>query len=520
MKQIYKTITISLVLIISGIAGVYAQRLSDNEADYYVNKISNNTQVIDNLSGLDDGNDSELISAAIRNLSEQGGGYLQINKPQNAPYIYVRGVQVLSNVHIKVNSEVTFRPWYGGNAPRNIIMFQFGGNTNVENVAFTNMDEDNTDSQSFFKVEFTGDKDSRVKFMDVLSAYNFKVSGIAFSDCYSVYSNIECNLRKDQSRVEGDIPAQGLIKDVVSYKNHVGYGVVQIRAGKRILFKNLDGEGGITLRIESGFTRALESKEATIDQVVGRNIVVRKGDAALCLSPHRAGQGVIDVSGIKAIHSTNAVQVAAGFYDKKGGVDNLGTFNSNSIVDAITEVSGGKGAQVKTKDFTLYSCDLQNELYANKYDNLDGESTNGYSLAVVRNNADANNGCDGNKQGCYTIQLELPDAADVSGTHLGSKMVVYPDVDGIKCNTSSAKQIKKAKGPSVYPNPNKGVLNVKFNGLTGVNMLKVYAVDGSLQTKVKVKPDQQQLKISTQGWKKGNYILAFDNKKKLKVSVK
>jgi hypothetical protein len=439
MKNIFQ---ILIVLFIS--LSVYSQRLSEVESDYFdASKIGSNAVEI-TLSGNNDGVDSDTLNSAIKDLSNNGGGILTINKVSGKDYIYLRNVNLDDNVHIKIASDVIIRPWYGGNRPKNIIIFGIGKSVPVKNVAVTNFLEDSTNSSEYFTVELPGGDEERVKFLEIKSAYNFKVSGIKFLDSQTVFSNIECNLPNDQSREEGMLPSYGVVKNVLSYKNHVGYGVVQIRAGKNILFKNLDGEGGITLRIESGIPAVIESSVATINNVVGRNLIIRNGDAATVLSPHRINQGKIDVSGIQAYNSTNAIQLAAGFKDKKGGIDNFGTFSSDSYIDNITNVSGGFGAQVKDKDIPFYPCNIQQEIYDAKGNDSGGESTIGKSLTVIRYNADAINGKCIN--GCYLIKLTLPNRANVSGTALGKdKMIVHQDKDNISGCGLNVKKKKKKK---------------------------------------------------------------------------
>jgi len=435
MKTIFQILLLVLVS-----SSVYSQRFSEVESDYYnAGKIGSNSVVV-SFTGNDDGKDSSTLNTAIKDLSNSGGGILTIYKVSGKDYIYLRNVDLKDNVHIKIAPQVVIRPWYGGSRPKNIIIFGIGESNLVKNIAITSTFEDSTNPSEYFTVELPGGDTERVKFLEIKSSYNFKVSGIKFLDSQTVFSNIECNLPNDQSRIEGRLPTYGVVKNILSYRNHVGYGVVQVRAGKNILFKNIDGEGGITLRLESGIPSVVTSSDASIDNVVGRNLIVRNGDAVTVLSPHRINQGRIDVSGIQAFNSTNAVQVAAGFLDKKGGVNNYGVFSSDSYIDIAT-VKGGFGAQVKDKDLPLYPCENQEAFLKDKGNDSGGESTIGPSLAVVRNNANAEIG--GCENGCYNIKLKLPDTSNVSGTALGSeKMVVFPGKDN---NTECLFSVKKKK---------------------------------------------------------------------------
>jgi hypothetical protein len=202
-----------------------------------------------------------------------------------------------------------------------------------------------------------------------------------------------------------------------------------LRAGKRILFRNLDCEGGVALRIESGIPMKIQEKEATIDQIVGRNIRLRNGRAALMMSPHRIEQGRVDVSGITAINSQYALVLENGFYDRKGDVENLGTFSSDSYVGGFKQVVGGYGAQITRKYWTLYPCDEQLLLKENFTSSPDHESAVGRSIAVIGYTSHPNHGCNcgSQPQGCYTVNLELPGKSVVSGEFAVKDVCVYED---------------------------------------------------------------------------------------------
>jgi len=373
-----------------------------------------------------------------------GGGFVIISKVEGEPYIYLRDIIMRSNVHLKIMPDVIIRPFkgideLGRGRPGNIVIIDFGRTSSIENVAVTAFDEDSTDADDWFKVELTGKPDGeldRLRFIDAISVRNFKISGLSIEDNNSVFSNLEFNINpQSESVVPGDIPTDGVVKNIQSTNNHVGYGITQMRAGKNILFRNLDGDGGITLRLESGFAFGISSAIATIDNIVGREITVRNGDAAVVLSPHRVNQGVVDVRGIRSFNSTYAVQIAAGFLDNKGDVDNVGIFSENSVIADIEVVAGGDSAQVKSKDFKLYPCSAQTTLNATEHNQPDGESTVGPSLAVVRHGADVTHSCNSNpnsRQGCYNINLTLPDDAQVSNTLL-DQQIVYIAEDSQQC---------------------------------------------------------------------------------------
>lgn len=373
-----------------------SDRLSDDESRFYQNKIPN-VEFSVNLNGNCSPQDSQILNEKITEVSNNGGGIIKITK---GIYCFTR-IFLRSNIHLKIDADVTIKPdlegWQSG---KNLAMFLVGEDFYVENVAITNTDEDNEDSSTWFKAEIPVGDYGGVRFVEFGNTKNFKFSGMSLTDTYSRFSNIVLNLPSSENVDE--ISEQGVVKNVVMTGMHVGYGVVQMQSGKSVLYKNLDGEGGVTLRVETGAAATNKVNKITVDDVVGRNITSRFGDAAFNMSPHRVNQGRVDIEGVVSINSTHAVQTAAGFIgDKVGLINNKGTFDSRSFIGDIT-VTGGDGAQIKGKDFKYFDCD-DRRILINKCQNPDNESTFGKSIGAVRNNASAESGCIDPENGCYEV---------------------------------------------------------------------------------------------------------------------
>lgn len=390
--------TMLVFLFLTSFVGVAQDRLTDNENRFYKNKIPNRVIEIQ-LSGRNDGTDSKLLNSKIVTLSEAGGGIICIKKG----VYYLINIQLRSNIQIKIDKEVNIEPYFDRSAKKlGNTIFEVGKEFLVENVAITNDDEDSENKDSWFSANFPKG-DYRMKLITACNVRNFKFSGFKIKDSYTPFSAIALNL--PDSRDRNEVPFQGIIKNVLLLNSHVGYGVIQIQAGKTILCKNLEGIGGVTLRVETGSAETVQFNIKTVDDIVGRNISIKNGDAAVTLCPHRVNQGRVDVEGVQAINSTFAVQLAGGFLDrKKNGVDNKGTFDSQSYVGNII-VTGGKGAQVKSKDFIYFDCEERKEMEV-KCQNPDFESTPGRSIGVIRDNSSQASGCvNGSSAGCYEVNV-------------------------------------------------------------------------------------------------------------------
>nr|AGN70890.1 iota-carrageenase [Cellulophaga sp. QY3] len=372
-------------------------RLTDNEERFYKDKIPNK-ELVATLNGNCNSLDSGILNNEIESLANEGGGVIRIPKGTYC----LRDIILRSNIHLRIDPEAIIEPDLSGNIKnKNITIFVVGEDFYLENVSITNLDEDNTDKSTWFKSNIPNGEYGGVKLVEFGNVKNFKLSGVTLTDSFSKFSNIVLNL--PASSKTDEISTKGIIKDVFMTNMHVGYGVIQMQTGRSILCKNINGEGGITMRVETGAAGTNMVNEKTVDDIVVRDIYINKGDAAMNFSPHRVDQGRVDVERVVATNSSHAVQIAAGFLDNNtNGVNNLGTFDSRSYVGDII-VTGGYGAQVKGKDYKYFSCDKRKELIEKCY-NPDDESVTGSSISAVRDNASVNADCaNGGDGGCYEI---------------------------------------------------------------------------------------------------------------------
>eukprot|EP00054_Salpingoeca_dolichothecata_P033922 m.268347 g.268347 ORF g.268347 m.268347 type:complete len:179 (-) comp36347_c0_seq1:65-601(-) len=87
-----------------------------------------------------------------------------------------------------------------------------------------------------------------------------------------------------------------------------GYGTVQVRSAENLTFENIDGTGGVSLRLESG-GGGLEF----IDRIYGRNITCRNGFSAFMSEPHTQDNGVYHVKDLYGYGCAAVVQVNGGY---------------------------------------------------------------------------------------------------------------------------------------------------------------------------------------------------------------
>ena len=96
-----------------------------------------------------------------------------------------------------------------------------------------------------------GEKEGGAIAISLGGVQNFKVSDINVIDNYTPYSSVTVNLlqRSDGSYL---FAKDGIVEHLKADKGHYGYGLLQCQAASNVLYRDLDGEGGAALRLETG----------------------------------------------------------------------------------------------------------------------------------------------------------------------------------------------------------------------------------------------------------------------------
>jgi hypothetical protein len=136
----------------------------------------------------------------------------------------------------------------------------------------------------------------------------------------------------------GMSPTDGSFINITSTGGIWGYGTTQIQTGQRLLFENLDGSGGTTLRLETG----AGEYGAFVDQIVAKNIVCRNGHASVMIAPHCQMNGLVTVSNVTAIGCNSGVDIGAGYADpaRHPNCTVPGVYDNRTTVRGVTGVFG------------------------------------------------------------------------------------------------------------------------------------------------------------------------------------
>ena len=215
---------------------------------------------------------------------------------------------------------------------------------------------------------------------------------IAYTEKQGLSNNVVKSMQYDNDNNLW-IATNILIKNIEG-TGDAAYGLVHIRSGNQMMFKNLGGIGGTTLRLE-GHLDIFESKVGGADNmsnIVGRGIRGENGNAAVMLSPHYINNGIVDIRNISYVSCGFAVRIENAFATKREQALGLrnGRFDSKSVISGITASFGNTNAQLKEKHYKYLPCSLRSFLQKTPMspDPVDHtRNFNGPSIAAVVNSA-------------------------------------------------------------------------------------------------------------------------------------
>ncbi|HUU90011.1 MAG TPA: glycosyl hydrolase family 28-related protein [Phycisphaerae bacterium] len=324
------------------------------------------------VDGKGAGNDSAKLQQAIDDVAHEGGGRVLVPKG----IYHVAGVDLRSDVHLLFDKGAIVHPYIEGSVQK-MTMFHMGVNCDrVVNTSIRGVGG-----------QFTVQIPKRSPGMTVIRcAYvkNFLISNIRINDARSVYSSLAFGLSGPNGRLEG-YPEDGTVENASAYDSHYGYGLVQTQAAKSVLFRNLYSEGGVALRLETGWNRMNDLQVGGVQDITGKNIFAKNGHCAVLAGPHAMQNGVITVDGIRSESCGFAVKVGGGYVNKHQKNPNIrpGTFAAGSSLKNIHAVFG-TNAQLKDKDVRMLPDALQEQV---RTDADSGGISRGPSVAAVLNTA-------------------------------------------------------------------------------------------------------------------------------------
>ncbi|WP_370978390.1 carbohydrate-binding protein [Agaribacterium sp. ZY112] len=349
---LYATATLSLAFAQSA--------LSLQESDFYTASHSSASVNLVNDYGVDNNfatDDSQALQRAINDISSSGGGIIKI---PSGNYSFAK-VKMKSDVRLEIDSAATIRPSHV--ASGNYSIFDFGNfdKSTVKNVSIAGVNGQ-------FKIDLRNVVNGNVFAFTFSRTENFNVENVYIHDKNTKFQSFGFGHTTVNSNHY--VPRNGLIKNAHAENTHYGYGLVQIQAGENILFKDISGTGGVTLRLESGWSVMNKIQPASrtpkIDAIYARNVSCQDGQAALFLMPHTIDQGFFDVRDVTSNSCEFAVKTEKGwvnqnFYAGMGLTE--GSFSEDSIVDNIKSTYGHT-AEIRAIMQRFIPCDLRDKIGA------------------------------------------------------------------------------------------------------------------------------------------------------------
>ncbi|WP_044210677.1 T9SS type A sorting domain-containing protein [Flammeovirga sp. OC4] len=498
MKRILLTIFVALFS--------WATLSAQNETDFYTDHIGDVSRTVDlvadyNVNNTDAEDDSEKLQQAIDDLTKlENGG--RINIPVGD--YFFKNIHIKSNIHLVIHRNATIYPTDPGD-DKNFGIFNIGKDGELtQNVSIRAKSEQ-------FTVDISTSRNPNVRVISLYNTRNFLVADASVIDDNTKFSAITMGYSKYNG--EYVMSQDGVIRNCRIEKAHYGYGLIQSQALRHVFFKDIWGDGGVTLRLETGLKKMNELQVGGNHDIYAKNVYCQNGNASVMISPHATKNGHIEIDGIEAVNTGFAARIDRGYVRKKE--DSLGItpgYYANTSV--VKNVKGyyGETAQVKSKHFGYIPCQIRN-LIGSEY-NPDGESYPAPAVATVLYRAGNQNNADGYYKVAVSdvesIGFQYQEAIIGEDNWIDDCSNV-PDepIDPPTSSDPTSKYDLLEMGYQVYPNPSDGMFNVKSTKITSATILKVYTLYGQEINPTLLKRSQR-IKVDITSYPPGIYVVNVD----------
>ncbi|WP_068471542.1 T9SS type A sorting domain-containing protein [Saccharicrinis aurantiacus] len=378
MKKIYTLIIFSLCL-----SGIWAQDEADFYTDYIDLAVSKNLVTDYGANGNDELDDSQALKTAISELTQlENGGRIYIP----AGTYYLTKIYLDNNIHIEIDKDAIIKPtqdeWVGVDPDeyKNYTIFYF----TYKNYDFKNASIRCKQADEKYTVDLRDALNTRVRVFQLNSVDNFYIADVNIYDKLTRFSSITTGTEVHNGMPDNWYSSRnGIVKDINVYGAAYGYGLVQSQALNNTLFKNLWGEGGVTLRLETGYSQMNIQQIGGNFNIVADNIYCENGNASLMVSPHETHNGIVSASNIESVNCGFAVRMSSG-YTRYDTID-VGPGKYEDVYIENVKASYGSTAQVKSKHFKYMPCELRGLI--NEDIGPDGESYIAPAISCVVNTA-------------------------------------------------------------------------------------------------------------------------------------
>ncbi len=254
----------------------------------------------------------------LQQLIDQNPNGARIRLAGDQTYTF-SNVELTSDIHLRIPSSARLRVTDGERT-----MFFIGRREEARNVSITS-------TSGRFLVDFRNkDEGERVVFVATFNANNVKIANCTIRDNLTLINSIV-----PQERAGNLFTRRLTVSNVRQFDGNGGYGIVQPARLRDAVFSNLNGRGGITLRLEPG--QAL-GNQAYAD-VRADNITGIDGRAAVSLSPHSADGVRVNIDNVVSDGCAYGVLAPNGFGSR------VGKFTETEITDIDVTYSDTGGQE-------------------------------------------------------------------------------------------------------------------------------------------------------------------------------
>ncbi|VGO18938.1 Ig-like domain-containing protein [Pontiella sulfatireligans] len=301
-----------------------------SESDFFTDTINFNGPSVDivadyGANGTDTASDRVAIQNAINAMTAlPNGGIVTIP----AGTFYFIGVEIKSNVHLIIDSGATLvlTPTESTGS-----LFKIGkSSSTIENISVRG-------SNGRFTVDMkniTPNSKNKAVAFNLTLVQNFMLSDFNIIDWHTSMPGIHV------AGNETDAPLDGIVKNAYIKDAHYGYGLVQQGAGRNILYKNLSGTGGVTLRFEGANGADDQPLAPDNDHVYAENISITNGHNGVQLSTKGSVQGTFHIDGVLAVSSLHAVSAGTSTIENETGENNFLTWDPSSTIKNVHAIYG------------------------------------------------------------------------------------------------------------------------------------------------------------------------------------
>ncbi|NIJ44134.1 hypothetical protein FHR24_000573 [Wenyingzhuangia heitensis] len=255
------------------------------------------------------GTTSTQLNTLIRNTSGQ-----KIIKIPRKNYTWGE-VNLKSGIHLQIAAGTVIKP------TNNNVRRIFNIGTSAKGARVTNTSISGVGGGFTIDLSALANLNKNMAAVRIGRVTDFKLFNFTIKDRRTSLASILLNYVANANQDNQPFAKQGIIQKIRQTGAHTGYGLIQGYSADQILFKDLDCQGGVTLRLETD-DRSMKndviktpSKKFGMFRIFADDITCTDGICPLMLSPHFTQNGKVTAKKITSTGCAFAVRIEHGFIE-------------------------------------------------------------------------------------------------------------------------------------------------------------------------------------------------------------